>query len=263
MKDPFNHKAADWAARLGTLGVWSHKSRVDESLAVELEMMGFGTLWVGGSPDGNLDAIERILDATSTLIVATGVVNIWNTDANVLVDSYHRIASRHPDRLLLGIGAGHPERAGVRAQRPLAAMRAYVETLVTSGVPRNAILLAALGPRALTLGGSISAGVHTYSELPRTRTPRDELSGRDAWSSLSERSFSTRAPTRRALLCVPLCRIRISGSPTTKTTFGALGPTSPTGRAGVVTPSSMRSARTGETKSLTGSRRILMQVRTM
>jgi probable F420-dependent oxidoreductase len=173
MTDQPHPRPSGWTALLGPLGVWSHKSGADATLAVRLETLGFGSLWVGGSPDEDFDALERMLDATSTLILATGIVNIWNSDAKVVADSYHRIAIRHPDRFLLGIGAGHPERAGARAKRPLEAIRVYEETLVESGVPRDNTVIAALGPRALAIGGSISAGVHTYLGTPgHTNTAR-------------------------------------------------------------------------------------------
>lgn len=76
--------------------------------AAEIERLGYGAIWVGGSPAADLAFVEPLLAATSTLQVATGIVNIWSAPAEQVAESYHRIESAYPDRFLLGIGVGHP-----------------------------------------------------------------------------------------------------------------------------------------------------------
>jgi hypothetical protein len=46
-----------------------------------LESLGYETVWQGGSPPADLAHVSAILDATSTLKVATGIVNVWTADA--------------------------------------------------------------------------------------------------------------------------------------------------------------------------------------
>src|SRR5688500_8638342 len=95
--------------QLGKVGIWSmvHLWQGKGDAAAELERLGFGTLWLGGSPSGDLAIAEEVLDATSTLTVATGIVNVWAEPAETVAASYHRIVAKHPDRFLLGIGASH------------------------------------------------------------------------------------------------------------------------------------------------------------
>ncbi|HZN84318.1 MAG TPA: LLM class F420-dependent oxidoreductase, partial [Mycobacterium sp.] len=85
---------------LGRVGVWTFGSPGPEQ-AVEIEKLGYGSLWVGGSPAADLSFVEPILDQTETLQVATGIVNIWSAEANTVAESYHRIEAAHPGRFLL------------------------------------------------------------------------------------------------------------------------------------------------------------------
>lgn len=77
--------------------------------ATEIEALGYGAVWVGGSPPAALSWVEPILQATTTLCVATGIVNIWSAPAQRVAESFHRIEAAYPGRFLLGIGVGHAE----------------------------------------------------------------------------------------------------------------------------------------------------------
>jgi hypothetical protein len=52
---------------LGRFGVWRSGGMVTPELAAGLERLGFGTLWLGGSPPGNLAQAEQLLDAATGL----------------------------------------------------------------------------------------------------------------------------------------------------------------------------------------------------
>jgi len=160
----------------GTLAVWRHADGLTPELAVELERLGYGRIWIGGSPDGDLVAAERLLDATSTIGLATGIVNIWKDDAKTVAASYRRLEERHPGRFLLGIGAGHREFNGDRYARPYEALVSYLDVLDAEGVPRRRRVLAALGPRVLRLAAERAGGAHPYLVTPEhTRTARETL----------------------------------------------------------------------------------------
>ncbi len=58
-----------------------------------------------------LEWVEPILEATSTLQVATRIVNIWSAPAKPVAESFHRIDEAYPGQFLLGIGVGHRERS--------------------------------------------------------------------------------------------------------------------------------------------------------
>ena len=155
---------------LGKYGAWLNP-RYDDDTRVrfvgEAEAMGYTTAWLGfgRAALGDLRLAERALDATASITVATAIVNMWSNDADVVADAYHRIAARHRERFLLGVGIGHPESVGTY-RRPYDTMVAYLDTLDAAGVPTERRILAALGPRALRLAADRTAGTHPYLVTP-------------------------------------------------------------------------------------------------
>jgi len=159
---------------LGTVGIWRHTGLTPE-LVAEVEALGYGAIWVGGSPPGDLGIVEQLLDTTEHIVVATGVVNVWRDDAATVAASYHRITARYPDRFLLGIGIGHPE-ATQEYQRPYDKLVSYLDQLDELKVPAADRVLAALGPRVLRLSAERTAGAHPYLVTPEhTRQARQIL----------------------------------------------------------------------------------------
>jgi alkanesulfonate monooxygenase SsuD/methylene tetrahydromethanopterin reductase-like flavin-dependent oxidoreductase (luciferase family) len=59
--------------------------------AQEIERLGYTTLWVSGSPPAELSFAEPLLESTTVVKVATGIVNIWSADAKTVAESFHRI----------------------------------------------------------------------------------------------------------------------------------------------------------------------------
>jgi probable F420-dependent oxidoreductase len=160
---------------LGKIGIWRHPSGLTPDLIAEVEALGYGTIWVGGSPAGDLAVVENILDATDHIAVATGILNVWKDDAATVAASYHRITAKHPGRFLLGLGIGHPEATG-EYQKPYAKLVSYLDELDDRGVPAEGRALAALGPRVLRLAAERSAGAHPYLVTPEhTRQARKIL----------------------------------------------------------------------------------------
>ena len=154
-----------WQDTLGAVGVWRGVDDTDAETAAAAERLGYGTLWLGGSPPADLTAAERLLEATSSIVVATGITNIWMTDPAQLADAYHRVDARFPGRLLLGIGSGHREASPQRA-RPLEAMGRYLDVLDERGVPVSARVLSALGPKMLRMSAERAVGTHPYLTIP-------------------------------------------------------------------------------------------------
>jgi probable F420-dependent oxidoreductase len=161
---------------LGRYGIWRWYDGDTPELAVGLERLGFGALWLGGSPSGDLTAVEQVLEATSTLTVATGIVNVWrDPDPGKVASSFARVEARHPGRFLLGVGIGHPE-VNKEYARPYDTLARYVDGLRGGGVPADSLVLAALGPRVLRLAAEKTAGAHPYLVPPEyTRQAREIL----------------------------------------------------------------------------------------
>ena len=151
---------------IGEFGVWRMAGGFTPELAREVEALGFGAIWLGGSPGGNLAIVETLLDATERIAIATGIVNMWRDEAALVAQAYHRIVARHSGRFLLGVGVGHRE-AIDRYRKPLDKIVGYLDQLDESDVPREDVVLAALGPKALALAGERTAGAHPYLTTPR------------------------------------------------------------------------------------------------
>lgn len=155
----------NWRGLLGPFGIWRSAAKVTPDLAAEIERLGYGALWLGGSPSADLAIVGELLGATNELVVATGIVNMWQSDAHEVAASYARIEARHPGRFLLGVGTGHRE-AIKQYAKPYDTIAAYLDVLLADGVPAGSLVLAALGPKMLRLAAERTAGAHPYLVTP-------------------------------------------------------------------------------------------------
>ncbi|MFJ9417672.1 TIGR03620 family F420-dependent LLM class oxidoreductase [Streptomyces sp. NPDC101227] len=161
---------------LGTIGIWSwaftHGDRAEaRDAAAEVDELGYGAIWLGGTPGGNprgdLVAAAEILTATHQVTVATGCVSIWGTTPERLAAAYHALPPRHRARLLLGLGVSHADFVdGYR--EPYHALHRYLDALdtVPAPVPPTARIVGAHGPQMTRLAGAKSAGVHPFLVSP-------------------------------------------------------------------------------------------------
>jgi probable F420-dependent oxidoreductase len=150
---------------LGDFGIWTSYRAIGEENAGEaarlVEDLGYGVFWLGGSP--RLPSVRPLLAATERLTVATGIVNAWQYDPATLAAEHAVLTHDFPDRLLVGIGIGHPE-ATSDYTRPLSTMRAFLDGLDAADppLPRDERVLAALRPRMLELARERARGAHPY-----------------------------------------------------------------------------------------------------
>ena len=164
---------------LGRIGIWTTYSRIGEENAGEaariVEDLGYGVFWLGGSP--RLPGLRPLLEATENLIVATGIVNVWGYDPALLAAEYAALADEFPERLLVGVGIGHPE-ATSDYSKPLSAMRAFLDGLdgAETPLPQDRRCLAALAPKMLALSAGRSRGAIPYFvPIAHTRAARAQL----------------------------------------------------------------------------------------
>src|SRR5579875_483143 len=98
---------------LGRVGIWALPFRTADAneaadAARELEALGYGALWVPESGARTiLDVLERLVEATERLVVASGICNIWMHEPDEVADRLAALDAAHRDRVLLGLGASH------------------------------------------------------------------------------------------------------------------------------------------------------------
>jgi probable F420-dependent oxidoreductase len=163
---------------IGRIGIW-RIHREGTGTVPEIEALGFSTLWLGGSP--SLAQARPFLERSSTLTVATGILNVWRHEPAAVAAEHAELTRVFPGRFLLGIGVGHPE-ATSEYTKPLARMREFFDGLDAAErrVPREERIAAALGPKMLALAAERSLGAHPYfTTAEHTRIARERV-GPDA-----------------------------------------------------------------------------------
>lgn len=165
--------------QIGKLGIWTTYRAIGEEHAGEaatlVEQLGYDVFWLGGSP--RLSSVRPLLAATERLTVATGIVNIWQNDPAAVAAEHSSLREEFAERVLLGIGVGHPE-ATSEYTRPLTAMRSFLDGLDAAQppVPRDERCLAALGPKMLGLSAERARGAIPYfTPVEHTRFARELL----------------------------------------------------------------------------------------
>jgi probable F420-dependent oxidoreductase len=172
---------------IGPIGLWTSSSLwqvgPDQIAAAArvIDDAGYGALWIGGMKQ-DLGLARAILDATERVVVASGIVDVWTNDPDVLAANHHRLRSDHPDRFLLGLGSSHAvltePATGEPYVRPLQRVAAFLDRLDQADppVPEDQRVLAALGPRALDLAAARTAGAHPYLVTPEhTAAARERM----------------------------------------------------------------------------------------
>lgn len=163
----------------GTFGIWTRWALVGEenaaAAAALAEELGFGTFWLGGSPQ--LASVRPLLEASETLVVGTSIVNVWAYEPEQLAAEHAELAADFGERLVVGIGIGHPEATGDYS-RPLASTREFLDGIdaAPAPIPADRRCLAALGPKMVDLSGERSLGTIPYFTPPaHTEFARERL----------------------------------------------------------------------------------------
>ncbi|MGW7049771.1 LLM class F420-dependent oxidoreductase [Streptomyces avermitilis] len=157
----------------GRFGVFSHELRSEDpaqqdqlrDAAAELEELGFGAVWLGGS--SSVRHAAHLAESTEHILLATGILNIWYEAAGAVARQRAELEEAHPNRFLLGLGASHAQLAQ-NYQRPYSTMVEYLDALdtATTPVPAQRRILAALGPKMLRLARDRAVGAHPYLVTP-------------------------------------------------------------------------------------------------
>ena len=210
-------EARKWAKRQGNVGVWTFEAErmpaaTERDYARAVESLGFTALWIPESL-GSKEAFAHaslLLAATKTIVIATGIANIWARDAVAMANGARTLVDAYPNRFLLGLGVSHAPSVKTRGQnyaRPLEYMRRYLDAMDAAPyvgpkveVPR---VLAALGPQMLRLSAERALGAHPYFvPVEHTAIARKELAAGpllavEQAAVLSEDPTVARATARR------------------------------------------------------------------
>lgn len=169
---------------LAGIGVWSaeltfHDPGETADAAAELEGLGYSAIWIPDGFDRAFAALDRLLDATSTITVASGILSVWHHDTADVFDWWSGQSDDRRARLLIGLGVSHAPLVGEQWDRPLMVMTEHLDALDALGLPADQRCLAALGPRMLELARDRSAGAHPYLVTPEhTEQARQVLGDR-------------------------------------------------------------------------------------
>jgi probable F420-dependent oxidoreductase len=193
--------------RLGRIGIWSmelrfgNPSEVAEA-AAELDELGFGSIWIPGGVGGDaLGDIDRLLSATRTAVIATGILNIWKHQPEDVCAWWLRQSDDRQARALLGLGVSHGPLIGDTYRQPLATMRNYLTQLSQRGLPSIALCLAALGPKMLELARDHTAGAHPYLVPPEHSALARKILGRDPLLAPEQGVVLESDPARAREIC--------------------------------------------------------------
>ena len=185
--------------QIGGLGVWSF---IDNQSATEaatfaqrLEGWGYSALWVPEAVGRDPFAIIAWLAAhTRTLVLATGIANIYARDPMTMNSIRKTLAEMAPGRFVMGLGVSHAHlvhkvRGHEYSNKPVATMRAYLEGMEKAlylgpePATQAPIVLAALRRNMLQLAAEKTRGAHPYFVPPEHTARARELLGPEAWLS--------------------------------------------------------------------------------
>ena len=174
----------------GRIGVWltgfvGQSAGKSVEAIQEIEQLGYGAAWY---PEafGTKECFSTgglLLGATSRIVVATGIANLWARNAVAMANGARTLGEAYPSRFLLGLGVSHVEQVGphgVPYSKPISTMRRYLDEMESAPFfgpePEPAVptVLAALRPKMLEVAAERTAGAHPYFvPVEHTRRSRE------------------------------------------------------------------------------------------
>ncbi|MCH8844468.1 MAG: TIGR03620 family F420-dependent LLM class oxidoreductase [SAR324 cluster bacterium] len=196
---------------LGKLGVFCFLDSLTpdqlKELAQHTEKLGYGALWypeARGHESFSMGSF--LLSQTESLIVATGIANIYARDATAAKQGQHTMVKLYGDRFLLGLGVSHiPMVENARGHiygKPVASMRAYLDSMDKAAAiappleEAPPIVLAALGPNMTKLAGERTAGALPYNITPQHTAWARKIVGPGPWICAEQKVLRVKDPVK-------------------------------------------------------------------
>jgi probable F420-dependent oxidoreductase len=117
-----------------------------------------------------------LLAGTRSLVVATGIANIWARDAVASASAAKTLTAAYDERFVLGLGVSHEPLVqrlrGHQYETPYQVMRDYLlamdraPMMASEGSVTPSRVIAALGPKMLELSATQANGAHPYLVMP-------------------------------------------------------------------------------------------------
>jgi probable F420-dependent oxidoreductase len=186
----------------GTVGIWTTTlesvapSRIGD-LTDNVEAGGFAALWAPEAYGREaMTGAQLLLEASSTLVVGTGIASIYARDAMATAAASKTLVERSNSRFVLGLGVSHRplvERARQGSyDPPIGAMTRYLDAMGTAPVlsaehdESVPVVLAALGPRMLALAADRTDGALSYLVTVEHTTGAREVLGDDRFLAVEQ-----------------------------------------------------------------------------
>jgi probable F420-dependent oxidoreductase len=223
---------------IGRIGLWSFLDTMTapESVAFaqRVERWGYRTIWipeaVGREPFAHA---AYLLSGTQSLIVATGIANVWVRDAMAMAAGAKTVAELSAGRFVLGIGVSHaPLVAGLRGhdyRKPYTYMRDYLAKMraaiyAAPAPPQDPpVLLAALHPKMLQLAATEARGTHTYFVPPEHTARARAQMGPEAWICVAQAVVLDTDATRARVVARTYMQTYVPALPNYTRNLRALG----------------------------------------
>ncbi len=178
-----------------------------KELAQHTEKLGYAALWypeARGHESFSMGSF--LLGQTESLIVATGIANIYARDATAAKQGQHTMAKLYGGRFLLGLGVSHipmvENARGHNYGKPVATMRAYLDAMEKAAAIAPPLedapptVLAALGPNMTKLAGERPAGAFPYNITPGHTAWARKIVGPGPWVCAEQKVLRVKDPTK-------------------------------------------------------------------
>lgn len=169
--------------------LWGASADEARAGARQIEAAGFGAVWISEAHGREVFSLAAILlAATESVVVCTGIANMWARDAVAMTNAARTLAEAWPARFVLGVGISHQplvDRRGHRYGTPLEHAREYLAAMGRATYrsvppdPEPLVLVGALGDKMLGLAAEHTQGVHPYLVTPSHTAHARELVGPD------------------------------------------------------------------------------------
>jgi probable F420-dependent oxidoreductase len=196
---------------LGKLGVFCFTDALTPTqlidLAQQTERLGYGALWypeVLSYESFSLGSF--LLTQTQTLVIASGIANIYARDATAAKQGQHTLCKLSGGRFLLGLGVSHvplvQDARGHQYGKPVTTMRAYLEAMDKAAAMAPGLeeppptVLAALGPQMTRLAATRTAGAFPYNGTPEHTAWARTIVGPDKWLCIEQKVLLVKDPVQ-------------------------------------------------------------------